>query len=214
MTDKYKSNAHLAEHTLQDIIRAFADDKNAEDTAQSLGVSLNTIKGFFKDIRERINFLCKENSPFPQPELKVTSKYFPERKATKRNLLSVGLIVRQGNVYTQIVWNCLFKELLDIVDERMDAESTRYVEGFLTYDGIANGDFSQVEIVERETAQKREAPNTVDEFCNFANPRIVGLKGIPGKLYPLYIRECEFRFYHRGKDLYAILEKEFRENPL
>ncbi len=34
------------------------------------------------------------------------------------------------------------------------------------------------------------------------------------KMFNLHLKECEFRFNHRGKDMYQILLKLFRDEPL
>ncbi|RVU96880.1 IS1595 family transposase, partial [Coriobacteriales bacterium OH1046] len=44
--------------------------------------------------------------------------------------------------------------------------------------------------------------------------RLVKYQGIAKEDFYLHLKECEFRFNMRGRDMYKFLLKEFRERPL
>ncbi|MDR0579702.1 MAG: IS1595 family transposase, partial [Campylobacteraceae bacterium] len=43
---------------------------------------------------------------------------------------------------------------------------------------------------------------------------LVKFRGLDKKSFNLHLKECKFRFNHRGEDLYKILLKNFRKEPL
>ena len=44
--------------------------------------------------------------------------------------------------------------------------------------------------------------------------RLVKFKGMNKNMFELHLKECEFRFNNRKHNLYKILLKIFRKNPL
>ena len=58
---------------------------------------------------------------------------------------------------------------------------------------------------------------SIESFWAYAKLRLSKFKGIKRQNFILYLKECEFRFNNRGKkgaELYKILLKMIRENPL
>ncbi|MDR0915778.1 MAG: transposase, partial [Oscillospiraceae bacterium] len=53
--------------------------------------------------------------------------------------------------------------------------------------------------------------NGIESFWGFAKHRLAKFKGIPADLFERYLKETEFRFNHRGQNLYKILLKMLRE---
>ena len=56
--------------------------------------------------------------------------------------------------------------------------------------------------------------NGIESFWDYAKTRLVKFKGMDKKMFNLHLKECEFRFNNRGKDMYQILLKIFRDEPL
>jgi hypothetical protein len=56
--------------------------------------------------------------------------------------------------------------------------------------------------------------NGIESFWGYAKTRLVKFKGVDKKMFNLHLKECEFRFNHRGEDMYQILFKIFRDEPL
>lgn len=51
-------------------------------------------------------------------------------------------------------------------------------------------------------------------FGGFAKHRLTQFNGISKENFNLYLKKAEFRFNHRGQDLYQIFLKLFRDHPL
>jgi len=56
--------------------------------------------------------------------------------------------------------------------------------------------------------------NGVESFWSFAKRRLSKFNGLTDYKFILHLKESEFRFNNRKNDLYQILLKTFRENPL
>ena len=46
--------------------------------------------------------------------------------------------------------------------------------------------------------------NGTESFWSYAKIRLVKFRGIDKKSFNLHLKECEFRFNHRGEDLYKL----------
>ena len=51
-------------------------------------------------------------------------------------------------------------------------------------------------------------------FWGYAKNRLVKYQGIPKEDFYLHLKECEFRFNMRGRDMYRFMLRELRERPL
>ena len=51
-------------------------------------------------------------------------------------------------------------------------------------------------------------------FWLYARKRLFKFQGIPRSTFALHLKECEFRYNSRGRDIYGMLLKEFRKRPI
>jgi len=56
--------------------------------------------------------------------------------------------------------------------------------------------------------------NGIESFWFYAKRRLEKSHGISRSTFNLHLKECEFRFNHRDKNLYLVLLKKFRKTPL
>ena len=56
--------------------------------------------------------------------------------------------------------------------------------------------------------------NGIESFWGFAKIRLPKLRGIKKNSLYYHLKECEFRFYYKHKNMYLIMFKIFRNNPL
>ena len=62
---------------------------------------------------------------------------------------------------------------------------------------------------------KRKAHiNGIENFWGLAKMRLAKFCGLNRATLRLHLKECEFRFNHRRDNLYQLLLKEFKNNPL
>ncbi|HEX3033903.1 MAG TPA: IS1595 family transposase, partial [Thermodesulfobacteriota bacterium] len=56
--------------------------------------------------------------------------------------------------------------------------------------------------------------NGIESFWSFAKRRLQKFNGVSKKNFNLHLKECEFRFNNREKDIYKILLNILRKNML
>ena len=107
--NKYYSHSRITEAKFRLIIRFFAMDFTASDTAKLTGISLRSINTIYIKLRKKIAVQCEEISPFSGTVELDESYFIPGRIRGKRGrgasgkTIVFGLLKRDGNVYTEIV---------------------------------------------------------------------------------------------------------------
>lgn len=127
-----------------------------------------------------------------------------------------GLLKRDGNVYVQIVKNCSKEELMPIIEGKILEGSTTHTDGWKAYDGLVlNGyDHYRVYHSKDEFVRGKSHVNGIESFWSFTKRRLSQFNGLSDETFYLHLKESEFRFNNRFKDLYAMILKELRHKPL
>ena len=79
MLNKYVKRSRISEAKFREIVKLFSIDLEADQTAQITGLSRNTINRYYKAFRERIVYICDNDSPF-SGEIEVDESYFGARR--------------------------------------------------------------------------------------------------------------------------------------
>ena len=120
-----------------------------------------------------------------------------------------GLLKRNGKVFVTIVQNCSKESLMPIIQGKILEGSTIHTDGWKAYDGlILNGyDHYRVFHNQNEFARGKSHVNGIECFWSFAKRRLSKFNGFTNESFVLHLKECEFRFNHRGENLLPILTK-------
>jgi len=220
--NKYCKRSHISEAKFRALVRCFALDLNAYETSELAGISHKSCRGLFTKLRLRIAKRSEEAS-CSDGEFECDESYFgATRVRGKRGRGAAGktpvfgLLKRGGNVYVQIVPNCSKASLMPIIEGKILEGSTVHTDGWKAYDGlILNGyDHYRVFHSHDEFSRGKCHVNGIESFWSFAKRRLSQFNGIAPQTFYLHLKECEWRFNHRGIKLYGKLLKELRQNPL
>lgn len=224
MKNKYIKVTHISERKTRAIIRYFSLDIEAKKAAELTGVSRPTVNKFYKAIRERIADLCEAESPFENGEVELDESYFGARRIRgKRGRGAAGktpvfgMLKRGEKVYTQIVKHCSIKELLPIIKGHADSDAVIYSDGCRTYDGLVNYGYKKHYRVKHDYnvfADGTNHINGIENFWGLCKVRLAKFRGVHKHTFYLHIKECEFRYNCRNKNLYLSLLANFRKYPL
>ena len=224
MINKYIKSSRISEHQTRSILKCFSLDFEATKIVSLTGVSRQTINRILLALRERIAYLCEQESVFEKGSVEFDESYFGAKRVrgkrgrgARGKHIVFGLIKRGGNVYTQVVSNCSVSELYPIIASKVSPDSTVYTDGFKTYDGLVDYGYQKhyrVQPGNNEFANGHNHINGIENFWGWAKMRLTKFRGISKKTFYLHLKECEFRFNHRSEDLYKILLKELRKSPL
>ena len=224
MKNRYFKSSKLSEAKFRQIIKCFALDLTATQTAEMTGVSRNSINLLFSAIRLRIAENSKLQSPL-SGVFEADESYFgatrvkgKRGRGAGRKQIVFGLLKRDGNVYVQIVPNAKAVTLQEIIRGRASIESVIYTDGWAGYDGLVALGYEKhfrVEHGKDEFSKGNDNHiNGIESFWSFAKHRLTKFKGLRAKNFEMHIRETEFRFNNRNASLHKIILKMLRENPL
>jgi len=223
MKNKYVYRSRISEKKFREIVKLFSLDLEADQTANIVGLSRNTINKYYKAFRERIVLICEENSPL-SGEIEVDESYFGARRIKGKRgrgaygkTIVFGLLKREGKVYTEIVPDVKAATLQGVIRGRVDIDSVIHSDGWRGYDGLVDIGYDKhfrVHHGKNEFVRGKSHINGIESFWSYAKIRLVKFRGIDKKSFNLHLKECEFRFNHRGEDLYKLLLEIFRKEPL
>ena len=224
MKNKYVYRSKISEKKFREIVRLFSEDLTATQITNLTGLNRNTINALLQKIRVRI----VEISPSAAAEFgeyEADESYFGARRqkgkrgrGANNKTIVFGLFKRNGKVYTEIVPDAKAKTLQGIIRGRASIESVIHTDGWRGYDGLVDLGYEKHFRVYHGKNEFSKGSgqhiNGIESFWGYAKHRLVKFNGIPREKFVFYLKETEFRFNHRGQDLYQILLKLFRENPL
>ena len=224
MKNKYVYHSKISEKKFREIMRLFVEDLTATQITNLTGLNRNTVNTLLHKIRSRI----VEISPSATPEAgeyEADESYFGARRQKGKRgrgasgkTIVFGLFKRNGKVYTEIVPDVKAKTLQEIIRGRASIESMIHTDGWRGYDGLVDLGYEKHFRVNHGKDEFSKGSgqhiNGIESFWGYAKHRLVKFNGIPRENFVFYLKETEFRFNHRGQDLYQILLKLFRENPL
>jgi transposase-like protein len=224
MKNKYIYRSHISEDKTRELIKCFSLDLTSTQTAAMTGLNLNTVDKVFSKIRIRIFEKTLSENP-TQGEFEADESYFgPRRVKVKRGrgagpkTIVFGLYKRGGKVYTEIVPDVKSATLSAIIRGKADIESVIHTDGWRGYNGLVDVGFEKhfhVSHGENEFSKGNgHHINGIESFWGYAKHRLSKFKGIPKNKFEIHLKETEFRFNLRGKNLYHILLKMFRDEPL
>jgi transposase-like protein len=220
--NKYLKNSHILESVFRSVLREFCLDNTASETALRIGLQRKTINRLFMLFRKRIVFLTSEEDKL-HGEIEVDESYFGARRVrgkrgrgAKGKIPVVGLLKRGGKVYTQIITNCTKEQLMPIIRGKVLSGSKVYTDGWASYDGLILYGYKHKRIHhhENEFARGKNHVNGIESFWSFTKRRLNKLNGIQKTYFLLHLKESEFRWNHKRDNIYKILLKDFRKNPL
>jgi transposase len=222
--NRYYRRSRITEWKFRLLLRYFALDLPASDVAELTALTHKTVNTIFLKIRRRLAQDCERRSPLSAGEVEVDESYFGARRVRGKRgrgasgkTIVFGLLKRDGKVYTEIVPDCKKATLQAIIRGRVAPESVIHSDGWRGYDGLVDVGYSKHFRVEHGAnvfARGTQHINGIESFWSFAKRRLQKFNGISAHTFYLHLKECEWRFNNRSKNLYAALLKLLRNHPL
>jgi len=220
--NRYIKSSKLSEAKFRKVLECFCLDIPASKVAKIEGLNKNTTHLLYSKIRERLAQMSENEAKF-SGEVEIDESYFGARRVrgkrgrgAKGKVPVVGILKRGGKVYTKVVKKCSREELLPIIKGKILEETTVYTDGWKSYDGLVLDGYKHYRIYhsKNEFARGKNHINGIESFWSFAKTRMVKLRGIRKEKFLLHLKESEWRWNHRNEDIYKLLLKKLRNNPL
>ena len=184
------------------LVEFFVLEVTARSAASVLGIQPNTAALYYRKLRQLIveQLAMVEHEVF-DGAVELDESYFGGVRKGKRGrgatgkVVVFGLLKRGGKVYAKVVDNARTATLMPVIQRKIAPDSVVYTDSFSSYDALDVSQFHHVRINHSvEFAQGRNHINGIENFWNQAKRVLRKYNGIPKDNFPLFLKECEFRF--------------------
>lgn len=227
MKNKYIVRSRITERKFREIVKYFCMDFDAVRIAKLTGISRVSVNNYLMGIRRVIAAECEASARAnigTNGEVEVDESYFgPKRVRGKRGrgaghkTIVFGLLKRKGKVYTEIVPDAKKATLQAIIRGKVSEDTVIHSDGWRGYDGLVDLGYQKhyrVHHGEDEFVRGKSHINGIESFWGVTKVRLAKRRGIKKEHFYLHLKECEFRFNHRNDNMYVIILKLVRKNPL
>jgi transposase len=178
----------------------FISGSTARCAAELVRVNKSTAAYYFHRLREIIYRATEDEAPF-SGEIEVDESYFGGIRKGKRGrgaggkVPVFGLLKRGGRVYAKAIADTRGKTLMGIMQDRIVPDSIVYTDAYHSYNVLDVSEFKHYRINHSKLfANKQNHINGIENFWNQAKRHMRRFNGIPRKHFPLFLKECEWRF--------------------
>ena len=219
MKNKYAHHSKISEAKIRQIVRLFAVDLNAVQIAELAGINRNTANRYLAAFRERIARCCEAEAPAGRlhtpPEKTSLLRDVSDMPSLREGAPVLGVYRRDGRIYTEIVPNCSGETLRSLIRCRRAGTDMPDTPAWRVYDGLVDlGCQKLFRLVPGASDSGGRQFSGVESFWAFAKTRLLRFRGLQKHALYVNLKECEFRFNHRHEDIYPIMLKMLREDPL
>jgi transposase len=114
-----------------------------------------------------------------------------------------GILKRGGTVKVEVVSGVHGKTFLELAIKKVKRGSLIYTDKFRSYNGLVSYGFKHRRIDHgKRFANGKVYINGIEGFGSFAKERLMKYQGVNPQKFPLYLKELEFRYNHRDRDLF------------
>jgi len=195
-----------------EILYYFYLEISARRAAKELKLNYKTVQSNFMKFRKLISKYCNDESKKLNGELELDESYFGGKRKGNRGrgafnkAIVFGILERKGQVRTVIVENVSAKTLMESIKKKTKKGSVFFTDGFKSYASLHQfGKHNIIRHDKDEFAIKHNHINGIEGFWSYAKERFHKYHGINKKNYPYYLKEMEFRYNHRNKNLFKVL---------
>ncbi len=147
--NRYYKRAKISAAKFRYLLRLFALDLTASDTARLTGLSVRAVNALYLRLRHRLQAEC----PVPVElagAVELDESYFGPRRVrgkrgrgTSSKTIVFGLFKRGGQVYTEIIPDCSKKTLQAVIRGKIDAAAMVNTDGWRGDDGRVDVGFDR-----------------------------------------------------------------------
>jgi len=211
MTIKYSK---LSDYYIKKILKKFCIELTAIQTAKDLNLNRHTIDRYYTLFRTKITQYQEQQKIKLNGSIEIDESYFgsrhfgdPRGRSTKVKIPVIGLRKRNGLVYTEIISDASRKSIMPIITKLIHkSKSNIYTDKWKSYDGLVLSGYKHYRINHsKQFVKDHNHINGIESFWSYVKRKMRKHNGIRKDKFYLYLKESEFRFNNRNKDLYKLL---------
>ena len=175
----------------------------ARSAADILGIQPNSAILFYHKIRMVISHhLALVADEVFEGSVELDESYFGGWRKDRHGrgaagkVVVFGILKRNGRVYTVVVVdNAKSDTLMPVIKQKIMPDSIVYTDSLSSYDKLDVSGFIHYRINHSKAfADRQNHINGIENFGNQAKRVLRKYNGIDRKSFPLFLKECEFRF--------------------
>jgi len=167
------THCKLKKKVQKELLRFFVLEVTARSAADILGIHPNSAVLFYRKIR-------------------MEGRH---GRGAAGKVVVFGILKRNGRVYTVVVDNAKSETLHPVIKRKIMPDSIVYTDSLSSYDKLDVSGFIHYRINHsKEFADRQNHINSIENFWNQAKRVLRKYNGIDRKSFPLFLKECEFRF--------------------
>ncbi|QMT39449.1 IS1595 family transposase [Neisseria shayeganii] len=184
------------------LLEYFVLEVTARSAADILDIQPNTAILLYRKICPAFNHhLTLEADQVFEGTIELDESYFVGKRKGKRGRGATGIVAvfgilkRSSKVYTVVVENSKRESLFIVIKKKIMLGSIVYTDCLAVYDVLDVSGFTHHRINQsRLFADSQNHINGIENFWNQAKRVVRKYNGIDRKSFPLFLKECEFRF--------------------
>lgn len=184
------------------LIEHFVSCSTARCAAELVGVNKSSAAYYFHRLREIIAYqIEQEFDEVVGGEIEVDESYFGGHRKGNRGrgaggkVPVFGLLKRGGRVFTKIIPDASSATLIPIIERKVIPDSIVYSDCWTGYNALDTSEFKHFRINHSKLfADRRNHINGIENFWNQAKRHMRKFNGVPKDHFPLFLKECEWRF--------------------
>jgi len=220
MKKDHKIQRRISSKKVNLIVRCFVADCTATQTSQIVVANRNTVNRYYNYLRDQIVAdALKDRARYNIDNgIEVDESYFGAKRVRGKRgrgagnkIIVLGLLKREGNVFTQVIANASAQEIMSIIRKVVRSGSDIYTDGWRSYDALAVYGYNhkKVKHSEDEFVNGDAHINGIESFWSWTKRRLAKFNGIPKRQFARNLIESEWRFNHRD-----VLEKSLKDISL
>lgn len=228
MKNKYLKGAHISERKVRELLKLFCEDLTATQIANISGISRITVNAYLKLVRTHIANYSEDHFMLNRKNGFTHQTYYP-LMLKDQGMKEYGNGIHARKSLYGIARNneFIYTDQISIPDpsiiydwvkgkSQLDDSfvSQHHLDQFL---GIA--DFNQVKLLRPNgaingSAKGRSQIDEIDLFWGLLKARLIKFRGLSGNTLFLHVKETEFRYNNRGRDIFDMLLQIIHSRPL
>ena len=198
------------------LVEFFVLEVTARSAADLIGIQPNTAALYYRKLRQIIVArLAEIEHEIFEGVVELDESYFGGVRKGKRGrgaagkVVVFGILKRGGKVYTKVVDDTRSATLMPVIKRKVAPDSIVYTDSYGSYNALDVSEFHH-ERINHSTDFARGANhiNGIENFWNQAKRVMRKYNGVPKSTFPLFLKECEFRFnYGTPKQQFKTLKE-------
>ena len=196
----YMRKIRLSKVKQDRFIAHFVAGTTARCAAGLVDINFKTAFYYYHRLRMLI-CLATENESVFAGEVEVDESYFGGHRKGKRGrgasgkVPVFGILKRGGKVYTKAITDTKAKTLMGIMQKQIKPDSIVQTDYYRSYNVLDVSEFKHYRINHSKLfAEKQNHINGIENFWSQAKRHMRKFNGVPKTHFPLFLKECEWRF--------------------